>query len=278
MIDTHAHLDFPDFDKDREDVIRRAFDNGVKKIVNVGVDLKTSKKSIDLAENYENIFATVGYHPHDAGDALEAASEDDFSKLKKLASHRKVVAIGEVGLDYSRTRGASQIERQKKLLTKQLDIANDLKLPVVVHCRDAWDDLYEIIANYNLKNTKFVLHCFSGDKNITEKFLDLPRVFFSFSGNITYPKPMERAENYSEVIKLIPLDRLMLDSDSPYLAPQAERGKRNEPLYIRYIAEKIAEIKEISVQEVEIVTDKNAMKFFGLGQKEKAENRTKQAD
>jgi len=282
MIDTHAHLDFENFNEDREEVIRRAFDNEVKKIINIGVDLETSKKSIALAEKYDGIFAAVGFHPHDAEEALNFPSEDDFAELKKLAAHKKVRAIGEIGLDYTRFKEADQIENQKELLLKQLKMAGELNLPVVIHCREAWEDLYEIIFNFQFsisnkipnpksQNTthqvsgiRFVLHCYSGDRADTEKFLKLPNVCFSFSGNITYPKPVERANNFAQVIRMIPLDRIMLDSDSPFLTPQEFRGKRNEPAHIRYIAEKIAEIKQISEEEVEKVTDENAREFFGI--------------
>jgi TatD DNase family protein len=145
-----------------------------------------------------------------------------------------------------------------------LKIASSLKLPVVIHCREAWGDLFDIISNFKLQISNFQLHCYSGDEKDTEKFLGLSNVNFSFSGNITYPKPVPRSEKLAEAVRMIPLDRIMLDSDSPFLAPQAMRGKRNEPIYIRYIAEKIAEIKEISVEEVEKMTDENAERFFGL--------------
>ena len=269
MIDTHAHLDFENFDEDREEVISRFFEQGGKAIVNIGVDLETSKKSIKLAEKHENIFAAVGLHP-------ECFSEGDRGDdLKKLAVNEKVVAVGECGLDYFRIGESGEIkERQKKGFLAQIELAQELNLPVIVHCRNAWNDLFEIVSEFlrlNLKNQKFVLHCYSGNKNDTEKFLKLPNVFFSFSGNITYPprkspsrSPFNKEGEVEDVIRMIPLDRIMLDSDSPFLAPQAVRGKRNEPSFSRYIAEKIAEIKEISGEEVERMTDENAEKFFGI--------------
>jgi TatD DNase family protein len=266
MIDTHAHLDFKDFDGDREEVISRAFDNGVKAIINIGVDLATSREGIELAEKHEHIFAAVGFHPHDAEEALSLARDDDFVELKKLAEHEKVVAIGEIGLDYSRFNVAQQIEGQKKLFAKQMDLAREQNLPVIVHCRDAWEDLYEIISNFSESRTFFVLHCYSGDKKDTKKFLELKNVYFSFSGNITYPKPADRAEKLAEAVRMIPLERMMLDSDCPFLAPQEFRGKRNEPAYVEYIADRIAQIKGISVGEVEKATDENAGKFFCITQ------------
>jgi TatD DNase family protein len=295
MIDTHAHLDFENFDEDREEVISRSFDNGVKKIINIGVDLERSRKSVEIAESHENIFASVGLHPDFFKKHGTLNIEQDWvSELKDLAKNKKVVAIGETGLDYfSHTDELiidTQKENQKKGFLAQIELARELNLPVIVHCREAWGDVHEIISKFSQSSTflalpkdrpfpssskalgipqgqtltKFVLHCYSGEKKDTEKFLKLPNVYFSFSGNVTYPKPVGRAEKLAEAVQVISLDRLMLDSDSPFLAPQATRGKRNEPQNVRCIAEKIAEIKEISVSEVERVTDKNAEIFFRI--------------
>jgi TatD DNase family protein len=276
MIDTHAHLDFKDFDDDREEVIRRAFDNGVKAIVNIGVDIATSRKSIELAERHEHIFAAVGFHPHNAAEKLSLPTDEDIEELKKIAKHEKVKAIGEIGLDYFHYKAPEQIEQQKSLFEKQLKIANEAGLPVVIHCREAWKDLYEIVKsqsqnpkskipkNKNTQNTKFVLHCYSGNSKDTRKFLELDNVYFSFSGNITYPKPVDRAEKLAEAVRTVPLDKIMLDSDAPFLAPQEFRGKRNEPAYVKYILQKIADIKDISAKEVEMATDENAAKFFHM--------------
>jgi len=264
MIDTHAHLDFENFDKDREEVISRFFESGGKAIINVGVDLGTSEKSIALAEQHENIFAAVGFHPHDAAEKLSLPTDDDLGKLKKIANHEKVRAIGEIGLDYFYYKDPDQIKQQKELLKKQLKVASDLKLPVVIHCRDAWKDLYEIISNFKFQISNFQLHCYSGEKEDTEKFLKLDNIFFSFSGNITYPKPIERSEKLAEAVRMVPLERIMLDSDCPFLAPQEMRGKRNEPAYVKFIAKEIGKIKGIGEDEVMKKTDKNATDFFKL--------------
>jgi TatD DNase family protein len=264
MIDTHAHLDFPEYDEDREKVISRAFDSGVRKIINVGVDLERSRRSVEIAKNHENIFAAVGFHPHEAGEKNRIPGEEEFRELEDLAKNKKVRAIGEIGLDYFYYKKPEQVKLQKELFAKQLAVAERLKLPVVIHCRDAWGDLYDIILDSKNKNTNFQLHCYSGERKDTEKFLELSNVWFSFSGNITYPKPTERAGKLAEAVRMIPLERMILDSDSPLLAPQKFRGKRNEPGYIGYIAEKIAEIKEMSPKEVEEKTDENATRFFGL--------------
>lgn len=314
MIDTHAHLDFPEFEKDREEVIARAFSSGVKKIVNVGVDLERSRKSIEIAEKFDGIFATIGFHPdYFTKHETYNMKHDWIGELRELAKSEKVVAIGETGLDYYHvTRDTQHVaqdfekikKKQKKGFLAQIELARELNLPVIVHCREVypmasdgtsgwfgvWGDLYEIISkvrpfpseqkipennqgstfpfpdvpsgNSSRSNLRFVLHCYSGDKEDTEKFLKLKNVYFSFSGNITYPKPADRAEKLAEAVRMIPLDKIMLDSDAPFLAPQEFRGKRNEPAYVKYIAEKIAEIKQISVEEVERTTDKNAAKFF----------------
>jgi len=306
MIDTHAHLDFEEFDQDREEVISRAFDNGVKAIINVGVDLERNRRSIEIADKHKGVFAAVGLHPdYFVNYELGIRNyERDFDELKKLARQGKVVAIGETGLDYHRvtcnvkreTQKLEKIkEKQKTGFITQVKLAKKLGLPVIVHCRDAWEDLYEIISNfkfsarggsasggqvsnqiqnpeskkiqntrYKIQDTKFVLHCYSGEKEDTEKFLRLPNVYFSFSGNITYPKPADRADMLAEAVRMVPLDKIMLDSDAPFLAPQTFRGKRNEPAYVRCIAQKIAQIKGISGDEVEWVTDANARRFFGI--------------
>lgn len=277
MIDTHAHLDFENFDEDRGEALQRFFSQGGKAIINIGVDLETSKRSTALAEKHENIFAAVGFHPEyfskDEKDLRFSIFDlrKDIEELRSLAGNKKVVAIGETGLDYFSHNNISitgeQKENQKKGFLMQIELARELDLPVVVHCRNAWSDLLEIVEqNSKLKtgNIRFALHCYSGNRDDTEKFLKFQNVYFSFSGNISYPKPIERADNFVEVIKMIPSERLMLDSDSPFLAPQTKRGKRNEPAYVRYIAERIAEIKEISVEEVEKETDANARSFFSL--------------
>jgi len=221
--------------------------------------------------------------------------EQEFAELKKMAKNKKVVGIGETGLDYFSHTGEPisevQKENQKKGFLAQIEIAKELGLPVIVHCREAWDDLYEIISGFNQSSDsvsskvrpsppalheergsskpsfpKFVLHCYSGERKDTEKFLKLPNVWFSFSGNITYPKPAERAEKLAEAVKMIPLDRIMLDSDAPFLAPQNIRGKRNEPIFVKYIAKYIAESKKICEEQVVKKTNKNAIDFFRLGQ------------
>lgn len=260
MIDTHAHLDDKKFYEDRGEVIRRAFDAGVEKIINVGADLEGSRRSVALAEKYAQIFASVGLHPHEF-NSEKINLEEALVGLEELAKNKKVVAIGEIGLDYfSHTENPitkEQKENQKKGFIAQLKIARELKLPVIVHCRDAYEDIFETIKNYS--DLKFVLHCYGGGKEMTKKFMDLENSFFSVAGNITYAKP---GAEILEVVKRLPLEKLLAETDCPYLAPLPHRGKRNEPAYLRYVIEKIAEIKEISAVKIAESTENNAEEVF----------------
>lgn len=269
MIDTHAHLDFESFDKDRDEVIRRAFASGIEKIINVGDDLETSRKSVDLARRYERtdvrMYAAIGFHPY----YFSEGGKVELEELRKLAEDDRIVAIGEIGLDYF-AHGGEEVsnekrERQKEGFIAQLELATELELPVVIHCRDAYEDAYEIIKKYD--NLRMVLHCYSGDLDFTKKFLLQDNIHFSFTGNITYKikKNIEGTkDDIQESIKTIPLERIMLDSDCPFLSPQEKRGERNEPANISFIADKISSIKEVLTGEVEKQTTKNAVNFFNL--------------
>jgi len=263
LIETHSHLDDKQFDTDRNEVIARAFSGGVEKIINIGAGLGSSQRSVALAEKYENIFCSIGLHPHYFMEYGEKsfAKFDDF---KALSSSKKLVAIGEIGLDYFIPDGSlitdAQKELQKKGFTLQLEFARELKLPVIVHCRDAYTETGEIIKKYPELN--FVFHCYGGNLEFTKKLLTQKNIYFSFTGNITYPKK-EDAEVFS-IIKLIPIERIMLETDCPYLAPVPMRGKRNEPLFVKYVAQKIAEVKNLELEEVAKVTSRTAEKFYGL--------------
>ncbi len=258
MIDTHAHLDFPQFDKDREKVIEDFFKNGGRAILNIGVDKKRNQKTLLIAEKNEKIFAVLGFHP-------ETEEKITLSEVEKYlienSKNSKVVAIGEIGLDYFHTKNSKKREFQKKLFIKQLEIAKKLKLPVVVHCRDAYQDLLEIISLTEFKDLKIVAHCFCGDLKITESFLKFSNLKFSFTGNLTFLK--EGAE-LLKVVKKIPLNKIMAETDCPFLAPVPNRGKRNEPSYVKFIIEKIAEIKEADFEEIEKIIDENTIQFFNL--------------
>ncbi|KQC10326.1 MAG: hypothetical protein APR54_12085 [Candidatus Cloacimonas sp. SDB] len=245
IFETHAHLDFPDFNKDRNNLIQTCFSSGIEYIINVGIDKNTSEAGIRLAENYENIFATAAYHPHEAVHYQREI-------ILQLAKHPKIVAIGETGLDFYRDR--SPRETQKKVFEEQILIAKELGLPLIVHDRQAHRECLEILTRNNPENVVF--HCFSGDLGFAEDII-AHGWNISFTGNITYKNnPLE------DVVRLIPLDRIFVETDSPFLAPQPLRGKRNSPLNLRYVIEKIAEIKGLTPKQVAEITFNNAVEFF----------------
>lgn len=267
-IDIHAHLNFEHYNQDRDEVIRRAFESGVEKIINVGADGESSESSVELAEKYEAIYATVGIHPHEFNDLKNNGKklEDQLNELRNLAKNKKVVAIGEIGLDYfSRTENPvteEQRENQKEGFSAQLELARELNLPVIIHCREAYDDVYHILNSSvaGKHSLNFVLHCYGGSVGMTDKFLKLG-AFFSFAGNITFAKP---GSELLEVIRILPLDKIMIETDCPFLAPVPRRGERNEPAFLKHIAEKLAEIKDIQAEEAINITTQNARKLFSL--------------
>jgi TatD DNase family protein len=276
LIETHAHIDDKQFDADRDEVIRRAFDGGVEKIINIGAGLGSSQRSVALAEKYANIFCSIGLHPHYFMEYGEK-SFAKFDEFKALSLSKKVIAIGEIGLDYFIPDGSvitdAQKELQKKGFREQLEFAKELKLPVILHCRgsrpeapnmyreanDAYEDVFAIVLEFPELN--FVWHSFGGRLIFVEKVLEKENMLISFAGNITYNKP--GAEIF-DVIRKIPLDKIMLETDCPYLAPVPMRGKRNEPLFVKYVAQKIAEVKNLELEEVAKITTSTAERFFGL--------------
>ncbi len=259
MIDTHAHLDFKEFDSDREEAIRRFFDAGGEKLINVGCDPASSERSVELAGKHKNIFASIGIHPHDAAMLDEAA----INKLEELAAKSKVVAIGEIGLDFF--RNLSPREKQTEAFKAQLELAENHQKPVIIHCRDAYIDLLKALKDYKTGNWRGAVHCFLGSWEIAEQLLNLG-FYLGFTGAITYAKPskiMPEPEIF-KVIKNTPLDRILIETDCPYLAPVPMRGKRNEPVFVKYVAEKIAVLKGVSVEEIEKAISDNVRKLFGI--------------
>jgi TatD DNase family protein len=251
LIDTHCHLDFPEFDPDRDEVIRSAKSEGIDYMINVGSSLKSSSASLGLAQRYDFIYAAVGIHPHEA----DKFNQEEFKALNDLAKKDKVVAIGEIGLDYY--KNYAQQENQKRLFIHQVNLSRELKLPLVIHSRQAESDTLRVLKE--AMPLKAVVHCFSGDENFLKACLELG-FFVSFTCNITYKK----AENLREIIKIAPLERIFLETDAPYLAPEGLRGKRNQPLNVKYVAGEIARIKALSLEEVARLTSANAKAFFGL--------------
>lgn len=253
LFDTHAHLDDEQFDTDREQLISAMRENGVNKIMEVGSDIKSSKKAINIAENHDFIYCSVGIHPEFA----EAATDKDFETVRKLAqSGKKVKAIGEIGIDYHYDNCASR-EKQIACFANQIDIAKDLDLPIIVHDRDSKGDALKVLKDKQV--TKGVIHCFSGSAE-TAKILVNMGLMISFTGVITF----KNARKAIEALKVIPIDRLMIETDSPYMAPEPYRGRRNDSRYVKYIAQKMAEVKGMDFEELCNITYENGKKFFNI--------------
>ncbi|MBU1119339.1 TatD family hydrolase [Patescibacteria group bacterium] len=272
LIDTHAHLEFKDFDNDREEVIKRAFDASVTKIITVGCDFLSHKKATDIAQKYNGVYACVGFHPDEVdrvGGNINGMEVDDYKSVQeKVKAHlssaleesSKIVAIGECGLDYSRLKKGKEGDSKKKqeiLFRAQIEYANEVKLPLIIHVRDAEDDAFTILKDY--PETKGVLHCFGGSTEHAKQFLDMG-FLISFTGIVTF----KNADVVREVVKIVPLEKMMVETDCPFLAPEPHRGKRNEPAYVVEVARKIAEVKNVSFEQVSETTTKNAITFFNL--------------
>ncbi len=249
LIDTHAHLFAEEYQDRLDEVLQRAGEAGVAAVICVGLDLPTSEQAVTIAETYSNVWAAVGIHPHDAGDA----PPDVLQKLEALAAHEKVVAIGETGLDY--VRNISPPKMQRSLFQGQLELARSLDLPAIVHNRRADGDLLAIIQAVG--HAKGVLHCFSSSPAVARIAIEL-RAHISFTGTVTFGK-----NDNAAVLKAIGLDRVMVETDCPYLAPVPHRGQTNEPAFVRHVAEKIAAICGTTLEEVARITTANARGLFG---------------
>jgi len=256
FIDTHSHLFYPNFEDDLDDVIQRAKDSGVDFILVPATDLATAKEVINLIEKYDMIYGAVGIHPHETKDWEPSL----LNEIESLTSHKKIVAIGEIGLDYF--YDYSPKEKQIKAFKSQIDLALKIDLPIIVHNRDSDKDMMEIINSYGGSGLKAQFHCFNGSLNDAKDLMQMGYMI-SFTGNITFKK----ADELREVLKNVRIDQLLLETDSPFLTPVPFRGKRNEPAYVKYIAEQVAEAHEISIEEVGRITSFNAFRFFGIGSK-----------
>ncbi|MFC1624691.1 TatD family hydrolase [Candidatus Omnitrophota bacterium] len=253
LIDTHCHLDFKDFEYDRDDVIKRSKAGGIDFIINVGSSIQGTRKSIELAEANDFIYAAAGIHPHEADNIRKS----DFNVFREFLVTKKVVAVGEIGLDYYKRRSTK--ENQKDLFIKLLKEAKERNLPLIIHNRDADEDTLLILKDIMGDPIKGVMHCFSGDSIFLKRCLDLG-MFISFTCNLTF----KNANRLREVAKLVPMERLLLETDAPFLAPQIFRGKRNEPAHVRYLAEELSRIKGLAFEQVASITTNNAKRFFGL--------------
>ncbi len=250
MIDTHCHLDFPDYNDDRDDVLKAARDAGITKMVNIGCDLKSSQASVELADRYPQIYAAIGFHPHDA-----KSYDDQMEKqLRAMANNFKVVAIGEVGLDFYRDRSPRDVQRE--VFVRQMRLARELGLPLVIHIRDAYEEAIDMLIAEKAYEGNVVLHCFSGTVKDAERALDYG-MYLSFGGVLTFSN-----SRLPELVRNVPLDQIILETDAPFLTPHPHRGTRNSPAMVALVYQKLAEVLNRDLREIEAIIDGNAQKFF----------------
>lgn len=284
MHDIHTHLYWDLYDADRDAVIARAHAAGIENMFAIGCTVEESQQCVMLAEQYPEIFASIGIHPHEFRTMDDVKSLDgDIAALRVLASEsKKVIAVGECGFDYyvrpvmmdlQQTfvgRGADAVSEETKAAQRegflaQIGLARSLGLPLIIHCRDAYHDMLDILRAEGVNISACVLHCYMGDTEVTKKFLELPNVYFSFTANITYPvkkKLIGTKDDLRETVKLVPLNRLFVETDCPFLAPQSKRGERNEPAYAALVAGAIAEIKGLDPEVVRISLAEHVPKIF----------------
>ena len=252
FFDSHAHYNDKKFEEDREELIKSIYNEGITRIINAGYSLKSSKEAIAIAKDYDFMNVIVGISPND----IDGFKEADLQEIKELAKNKKVVAIGEIGLDYYWNKENKDL--QKDIFISQIQIANKLNLPIVIHTREAIFDTLEILKNNNC-NKKGIFHCCPLNVDLVREGLKLG-FYISFAGPITF----KNSKNADEIIKMVPLDRILIETDCPYLSPEPLRGKRNDSRNVKYIAQKIADIKEITLEEVAKATYNNAKTIFGI--------------
>jgi TatD DNase family protein len=253
LIDSHCHIDDHRYDVDRDATILRARAAGIGHFVTIGCDLETSRAAVELAKRHVYISATVGVHPHE----VKHIKDSWYNDLRTLAKSERVVAYGEIGLDYHYDHSPRDVQRER--FREQMRLARELRLPIVIHTREAQEDTIAILKEEKGGEVGGVFHCFSGDAWLAKDALDLG-FYLSFSGVITF----QNAVMLRDIVKTVPLDRILVETDSPYLTPVPHRGKRNEPAYVRHVAEKIAEIHGVSVPEVEEATTQNTKRLFRI--------------
>ena len=259
MIDTHCHLDMKQFDTDREEVIKRARDKGCEALITVGSDLRGTIGGMELAQKHDFIYASIGIHPHDARDF----TEETYAALKEWSARKKVVAIGETGLDYHYDHSPREI--QKEVFRRHLRLAQEVGLPVIIHSREAKEDTLAILRESGMQ--RGVLHCFSGDGEMADQAMSLG-FYISVAGPVTFKK----SEQLKEIVRMVPDDYLVVETDAPYLAPEPFRGRRNEPAYMHHTLRHVAELRKISIEDAVRITSLNAKRLFGIGMiPEKAE-------
>jgi TatD DNase family protein len=252
LVDTHAHLDSARFNEDREDVISRSLAAGVHAIITVGVDLDSSRKAVALAEHSPHVYAAVGVHPHEAA----RVGQDDLAELARLSEYQAVVAIGEIGLDFY--RNLSPADRQKEILVAQLQLASQMDKPVIIHDREAHPETMSILRD-EAQGLRGVLHCFSGDLDMAIQAAQMG-FYISLAGPVTF----HNARRLQQLVRELPLHCVLIETDCPYLAPHPHRGRRNEPAYVRLVADEIAALKELPFERVAEITTANASQLFKL--------------
>jgi TatD DNase family protein len=253
LIDSHAHLEMPEFKKDLEAVIERAEASGVEYIFTVGTEKKNWSRALEIANSHPSIYAILGVHPHNAKEI----DDQTYPILKELCQNGKVKAYGEIGLDFFRNLSPRDI--QLKRFREQIGLAKELGLPIAVHDREAHQETLEILKSEKAEECGGIIHCFSGDYEMAKVCMDMG-FYISIPGSITF----KNAEGFREIIKKIPLESLLVETDAPFLTPEPFRGKRNEPGYVRYTAQKIAEIKKVSFERVAEITTENGIRVYGL--------------
>lgn len=253
FIDTHSHLFLPDFENDLDEVISRAKENSIDRIIVPAINLETAKQTLKLAEKYDMIYAAVGVHPHDTKNWENAWVEE----IERLARHRKVIAIGEIGLDFH--YDFSPKEKQIEAFKAQLNLAVKLNRPAIIHNRESDEDMMKIISSYCGNNLRAQFHCFNSSLDDALEYIKMNHIV-SFTGNITFKK----SDELRRILEGISMDNILLETDSPYMTPEPYRGKRNEPSHVRLVAQRIAEIHKTNIEEVAKITSFNAFRFFGL--------------
>jgi TatD DNase family protein len=253
LFDTHTHLHFPDFDADRDEMLARARQAGVRRMLTIGTDVPTSRAAVDIAGREPDVWASVGVHPHDAAEAHDSV----LAEVERLALEPRVVAVGEIGLDFF--RNLSPRDAQERVLRRMLDVARRTRKPVVVHCRDAHAETLAILAEERVGEVRGIMHCFSGDVEIARRCLELG-LLISLAGPVTYPN----ARALPDVARFVPADRLVLETDCPYLPPQGHRGRRNEPAYLTVTAARVAELRGEKVEETARRSSDNARTLLGV--------------
>ncbi|CAH0193164.1 putative metal-dependent hydrolase YcfH [Peribacillus simplex] len=253
VFDTHVHVNAEQFNEDLEDVIERAKEAGVNNMVVVGFDRPTIIRAMELIEAYDFMYAAVGWHPVDAIDM----TEEDLQWIEELSNHPKVVAIGEMGLDYHWDKSPKEV--QMEVFRKQIRLAKKVGLPIIIHNREATADIVHILKEEEASRVGGIMHCFSGSAETALECINM-NFYISLGGPVTF----KNAKKPKEVAAAVPLDRLLIETDCPYLAPHPYRGKRNEPSYVKLVAEQIAEIKQLTIEEVSQATTENAKKLFGI--------------